>query len=169
MFHMNASKDNLYLIKIILKVVLSIICYLAFTLYTVPAYNNIRAFVDEKMFSNKRSVVVGETALIVDVAETPKDRERGLSKRKQLPENNGMLFIFEQKQINKFWMKDMNFSIDIIWFNEYGEIIHFEESVSPDTYPKLFGPEESSQYILEVPAGFVKDKALKLGDTIELY
>jgi len=166
---MNPSKDNLYLIKIILKVVLSIICYLAFTLYTVPAYNNVRAFVDEKMFSNKRSIVVGDTALIVDVVETPKDRERGLSGRRELIDNNGMLFVFEEKQINKFWMKDMKFSIDIIWFNEYGEIIYFVENVSPETYPQLFGPDEDSQYILEVRAGFVKEKGFKLGDTIELY
>lgn len=166
---MNPSKDNLYLIKIILKVVLSIICYLAFTLYTVPAYNNVRAFIDEKMFSNKRSIVVGETALIVDVVETPKDRERGLSGRRELLDNSGMLFIFEEKQINKFWMKDMKFSIDIIWFNEYGEIIYLAENVSPGTYPQLFGPDEHSQYVLEVRAGFVKEKGFKLGDTIELY
>jgi uncharacterized membrane protein (UPF0127 family) len=132
-------------------------------------YKNVRAYVDEKMFSDKKSVVVGETTVVVDVVDTPEERERGLSGRIELLENEGMLFIFEKLDLHGFWMKDMNFSIDIIWFNEYAEAVHVLENISPNTYPTVFSPPVQAKYVLEVPAGFIKTHGIKLGDTIDLY
>ena len=162
-------KNNIYFIKVFLKVTLSIICYLFFTLYTVPMYHNVRAYVDEKMFLTKRALVVGETNIIVDVVDTPESRQLGLSGRKNLEQGHGMLFVFQLSDMHGFWMKDMNFNIDIIWFNEYGEVSYYVENISPDTYPTVFAPPTKSLYVLEVPFGFVKEKGIKLGDKIDLY
>lgn len=166
---MNPNRNNFYFLKISLKVVLSVACYLAFTLYTVPAYTHVRAYVDEKLFSDKRNIVVGETSILVDVVDTAEERKRGLSGRRELPENNGMFFIFQESSTHGFWMKDMNFAIDIIWFNEYGEAVYFVENIKPETYPTIFASPEESRYVLEVPAGFVEREGIKLGDKIDLY
>jgi uncharacterized protein len=165
---MNIVKNNIYFIKIFLKVFLSIICYLAFTLYTVPAYNNVRAYIDEKMVSSKKYIVVGESSIFVEIADTDEKRIKGLSGRKELARNSGMLFIFPKRDLHGIWMKDMNFSIDIIWFNEFGEIVHIVENATPESYPKTFTPPKKSQYVLEVRAGFVKREGLKLGDKVDL-
>jgi uncharacterized membrane protein (UPF0127 family) len=162
------ERINTYYIKKFLKIGICIACYLAFTLYTVPAYQNIRTYADEK-FLSKRSVVVGETAIIVDIADEPDERERGLSNREDLPEGTGILFIFEEKDLHGFWMKDMNFSIDILWFNEFGELVYYVKNVNPDTYPVIFTPDEPAKYVIEVPAGFIKEEGIKMGDKIDLY
>ncbi|MEN9921393.1 MAG: hypothetical protein RLZZ517_371 [Candidatus Parcubacteria bacterium] len=162
------ERTNTYLVKKIVKVVLCILCYLAFTLYTVPAYHNIRAYADEK-FASKKSIIVGETPIIVEVLDEMKERERGLSNRPQLTEGTGVLFVFEEKGLHGFWMKDMSFSIDILWFNEYGELVYYIKNVSPDTYPVIFTPDEPAKYVIEVPAGFIKQEGIKIGDKIDLY
>lgn len=152
-----------------LKVGLSVFCYLAFTLYTVPMYKNVRAYVDEKMTSTTKTIVLGTTAITVDVADTLETRAQGLSGRKELKDHEGMFFIFEEVGLHGIWMKDMNFSIDIIWFDEYAEIIHIAQDIKPSTYPEVFTPPTKSKYVLEVPAGFVKQEGIKLGDKIDLY
>lgn len=162
-------KNNIYFIKVFLKVSLSITCYLAFTIYTVPVYKNVRAHVEEKMNTKIQNIIIGETSLIVEIRDTPESRQRGLSGREPLRSHEGMLFVFEELGDHRFWMKDMKFSIDIIWLNEYGEVIHYAENISPDTYPTLFNSPQQSKYVLETQAGFVKKEAIKLYDKIDLY
>src|SRR5947208_11440214 len=67
-------------------------------------------------------------------------RSRGLQGKEGLKKNEGMLFIFEQDGLHRFWMKDMKFPIDIIWIDHRGAIItiaprseeHTSELQSPD-------------------------------------
>ena len=61
--------------------------------------------------------IVGKT-LQVDLALTDEEKARGLSGRESLDEDEGMLFVFDVPGNYGFWMKDMNFAIDIIWLNE---------------------------------------------------
>ena len=51
----------------------------------------------------------------VEIAKTDEEKKQGLSDRKDLCDNCGMLFIFENKAVRSFWMNRMNFQLDIIW------------------------------------------------------
>ncbi len=166
---MNPRRINPHVLKVSLKIGLAVLCYLAFAIYTVPAYKNIRVYADEKLISNKKYIIMGDSAVLVDVVKTEEERALGLSGKENLLDHTGMLFVFERPDKYGIWMKDMKFDIDIIWFNEYGEIIYFFENVTPASYPKTFTPPQDSLYILEVPAGFVKREGLKIGDKIDLY
>ena len=97
-------------------------------------------------------ITLAEREFAVVVADTPSTREQGLSGTDAIP-HNGMLFVFERPSINQFWMKDMNYPIDIIWFDEDRTITHIEHSLSPSTFPQTFGPSDESLYILEISAG----------------
>lgn len=114
----------------------------------------------------KSRVVLGGKVFSVDVADTYFTLKKGLSERKSISKNEGMLFVFEKKDKQSFWMKDMFFSIDIIWVDENYVITHIEKSVSPDTYPKVFSPEAPSLYVLEVSAGQADLLGIKVGDTV---
>lgn len=113
-----------------------------------------------------RRVHVGPHEVLVSVADSPLEREQGLSGRPSLPHDEGLLFIFGESDIHAFWMKDMLFSIDILWFDAEYKLIHTAESVSPATYPQTFHPNEAALYVLEVPAGYVKEKNIKIGDSL---
>jgi uncharacterized membrane protein (UPF0127 family) len=117
----------------------------------------------------KSKVIVNGKTFIVDVSDTAYTKTKGLSGRDPLKTNEGMIFLFEKPEKEGFWMKDMKFSIDIIWIDENMSVIHIEKSLSPDTYPKVYYPESPAKYVLEVSSGQADALGLKLGDKIEFY
>jgi len=103
----------------------------------------------------------------VDLALTDDARVKGLSGRVGLPLDQGMLFVFDRPDKYFFWMKDMNFPIDMIWINENMKIVHIEKKVEPSSYPSSFGPKENTKYVLEVVSGFSSENNLKEGGGVE--
>ena len=105
--------------------------------------------------------------MTVDTAKTPADQQRGLSGRGSLLPDHGMLFVFERESTWGFWMKDMKFSLDIIWFNSNRQAVFFEQSLqpcSPQSCP-AYTPTSNAMYVLEVNTGFVQSHDISLGDT----
>lgn len=115
-------------------------------------------------FTYKSRVVVGGKIFSVEVVETSYFLEKGLSGHKPLLSNEGMFFVFEKPDKYGFWMKNMSFPIDIVWFTSDLRVNHIEKSVSPETYPKVFTPETESLYVLEISAGQSDELNLKIGD-----
>ena len=74
----------------------------------------------------------------ISIADTETARQQGLSGRAGLAADEGMLFVFPEDGTYAFWMKDMLFSIDILWLSGDGAVVYMAENVSPDTYPKIF-------------------------------
>lgn len=112
--------------------------------------------------------VLGEKKIFLERAETDASRKLGLSGRKSLEKDRGMLFVFDSEDTYGIWMKDMNFSIDIVWLDEYFNVLYIEKDVSPSTYPKIFYPSEPALYILELNSGFIKENGIKKGDILEV-
>lgn len=121
---------------------------------------------EETVITTPTCVQVEDNCFDVEIADTNEERIRGLSNRNSLPKNQGMLFIFEQIEEQCMVMKDMNFSLDIIWLNEHKKIIKTDENLSPDTYPELFCAEDI-KYVLEVNEGFASQHGLKAGTTVQ--
>lgn len=106
---------------------------------------------------------MGTATIAADIADTEQLREQGLSGRTSLSEGKGMLFLFEAPGRYGFWMKDMRFSLDIIWAAPDGTIVSIDHNLSPNTYPQVFYPAAPAQYVLEVPAGFAAKHAIVPG------
>lgn len=104
----------------------------------------------------------------VEVADTREERTLGLSGRLRLAPNQAMLFRFEESGTHCMWMKDMNFPIDVLWLNEETGIVHIEENVVPETFPKQFCSPNPSYYVMELAAGQVAAKGLKQGDSVDI-
>lgn len=109
----------------------------------------------------------GSRQLSIEEVSSGADRQRGLSGREGITDTQGMLFTFERAGKHCFWMKDMNFSIDIIWLDEAKKIIDIEENVSPESYPKEFCPARDARYVLEVQAGLSGKAGVDVGDKLE--
>ncbi len=109
------------------------------------------------------------TVIEAEIADTLRKRTQGLSGRPGLAENKGMLFIFKIPYKYGFWMKDMNFPIDIIWINS-DKIVDFAENVQPsagDSLP-IFRPSAAADKVLELSAGSVERLNIKVGDVAAL-
>ena len=107
----------------------------------------------------------GDCDFRLEKADTNEQRIRGLSGRESLAEKEGMLFEFPAPSQECIWMKDMKFSIDIIWLNEEKEIIKIEEDVSPATYPESFCAKDT-KYVIELDSGEAGKAALATGQKL---
>lgn len=104
----------------------------------------------------------------IEVADNSELLTKGLSGHKPLFNDEGMLFVFQQPGKYGFWMKDMSFPIDIIWFDQNLRVVHVEEAVSPSTYPQKFYPGKEVLYVLELSSGQSDIIELKIGDQLEI-
>ncbi|OGZ60673.1 MAG: hypothetical protein A2919_02125 [Candidatus Spechtbacteria bacterium RIFCSPLOWO2_01_FULL_43_12] len=113
------------------------------------------------------TVSINGMLIEVELARIPAEWEQGLSGRSHLPAGSGMLFVFEQPGMYSFWMKDMQFPIDIIWFGENHEIVDITKNLQPGSFPQTFSPQVPAQYILEVNAGFADANSINIGQIAE--
>ncbi len=119
-----------------------------------------------------KTMKIGEIVLNIKAAVTNAERERGLSGKEGLAENEGMLFVFEKEGYYGIWMKDMNFPIDIAWLDKDKKITYIEKNVSPETYPEVFYALKEDNpilnlYVLETNTGFFEKSKIKIGDLAE--
>jgi len=111
-------------------------------------------------------IAIKDIEVSVELADTEEKKSQGLSGRNSLPQNQGMLFVHESPALYSFWMKDMQFPIDIIWIDENNTVIDITKNVSPDTFPQSFQPLAPAQYVLEVNAGFADTNNVTIGDAV---
>lgn len=131
-----------------------------------PADDNITA--NDSSIAASSTIQINERIIRVEIADSPSERERGLSGKEGLAEDEGMLFVFEEDGRPAFWMKDMLFAIDIVWISRDGAIVHIEENVAPETYPASFAPRSEARYVVELPAGYASKYTVRLGDIVRL-
>ncbi len=118
--------------------------------------------------ASQETIYLNGAAIRVTVVDTPELRQKGLSGRGGLEPDEGMLFVFPEDGVYAFWMKDMLFSIDIVWISAEGKIVHIAKSVSPSTYPTSFEPPLPVRYVLELPAGYTDQHKIAIGDIVRL-
>lgn len=101
----------------------------------------------------------------LEIADNDYERQLGLMNRKEMSENQGMLFIFPKEAYQSFWMRNTFISLDMIFVNEQKKIvtIHRDTKIlTEQSYPAS----ELSKYVVEVVAGFCAKHNIQIGDKI---
>ena len=118
-------------------------------------------------------VRVEDLVFPVELADTPDKRIRGLSGRVSLESGTGMLFIFEKPERFRFWMREMEITLDIVWIGSNCEVVDVSENVPfPDPETPLdelprFSPESRAKFVLEINGGEAAESGLGVGDSVE--
>jgi len=110
-------------------------------------------------------ILINGVPLVVLLATTLPSQERGLSGLPSLPRDEGMLFVFDHEDYWAFWMINMSFPLDIIWFNSARQVVWTEPDLKPclpSNCPVIMPPVKS-MYVLEVNAGFIAHNHITLG------
>ena len=116
-----------------------------------------------------RAVFPDGAAYDLELALTAQEVSTGLSFRPSLPPDRGMLFLFDEMRQPSFWMKDMRFSLDLVYLDEVGAVVHVEADVPPcaadpcPTYPSS----EPALAVLEVNAGMAAAHGIEKGVVIQ--
>lgn len=103
------------------------------------------------------------TAAVVD---TDEERNQGLMDVWNMPENNGMLFIFEYEAPLSFWMANTPLSLDIIFLNKNKEIVTIHSN-TPPLSERQFESRGNAMYVIEVNAGYCLKYDIREGLKVE--
>ena len=145
------------------------IIVLVFFAVTLFAVSRMFGSSDEYLGSlDTQTVIIGDQSIKVFIADTPTLQARGLSRVPALPVNTGMIFTFLEAHIPQFWMKDMQFALDMIWLDESLTIIDIHQNVAPETYPETFSPMQPAVAVIEVAAGTVSELGIGVGDSVTI-
>ena len=118
-------------------------------------------------------VAIDGVTFTAEIASTTLEQTRGLSYRASLGPNDGMLFIFPIGAVQAFWMKDMNFPLDMIWISGntiagFTENIPAPASGTPIWSLPVYSSPPNTDKVFEVNAGTVAKYHIKVGDTVAI-
>lgn len=118
----------------------------------------------------KKKIAINKVILNVEVAETYEQQGHGLMYREKLPENYGMIFVFQDNTYRSFWMKNTYIDLSIGFFDESRKLFQILEMKASSVMQKDFPNYNSSapaKYALEVPKGWFSKNKVKVGDKFE--
>ena len=118
-------------------------------------------------------VRVDDLVFPVELAADPDTRIRGLSGRASLDSGTGMLFVFENSERFRFWMKEMQFSLDIVWISSGCTVVDvsvdvpFPDPSTPSNDLPRYSPEGTAKYVLEINGGEAAALGVGAGDPVK--
>ena len=121
------------------------------------------------------TIKLDDKFLEVQIAETAPEKARGLMFQDILPYDQGMLFVFEAPGKRSMWMLNMQFSLDIIWFDENGNVVEIKTNVPPCKTPlevmscdSAPVSSDNAKYVLEVTSGFIDKFSIDSDSKLEI-
>lgn len=155
----------------LLPIVLVILLVVTIGIFTIIEVNN-RPTVDQQLtniLGKERPIGrIGQGYFNFEIANTVEKRTLGLSGRAGLAPTEALLFVYDTPSKDCFWMKDMKFSIDILWFDSTKKLFYEKRNVSPSTYPEKFCPPEPAKYVAEVAAGVAANNQIMIGNKLDI-
>lgn len=124
-------------------------------------------YVTQRVTGQSAHVVVGGKTFGAEVVRSEKAQAKGLSGRRSLPADRGMLFEFAKPGLYTFVMRDMRFNLDILWIQD-GKIVDLWRNAPYGKEPPAqYTPKVQADNVLEVRAGIVGD--VKVGDPVIIH
>lgn len=110
---------------------------------------------------DKRNIIIGDKEYTVEIADTSEEQKKGLQDREYLPQDSGMLFVYDKPQDKvEFWMKDTTIVLDQIGINKDGEVTKVYTAKPKD---ETLIPFEDIMFLLEVNA----NSGIEVGDQFD--
>ncbi|MBU6235954.1 MAG: DUF192 domain-containing protein [Alphaproteobacteria bacterium] len=101
-----------------------------------------------------------------ELATDPDSRARGLMFRKKLASNAGMLFVYDEPGRRAFWMKNTLIPLDMLFFNQKGELVYIHSEATPEDLTPLGPNRNDICAILEIAGGQAARQKIKVGDRL---
>lgn len=133
----------------------------------IPLFENFcrKTQVDGKEIEIK----IGDIPVLAKVASTPRTQAKGYMEGTPPKDGEGMIFVYDNEQPLAFWMKNVNFPLDIVFFDsalDYVDHLTMDEyNGSPDHLLPRYSSKKPAQFAVELPAGWCDkniDKNCKL-------
>ncbi len=106
-----------------------------------------------------------------EVAKSDSKKNKGLSGRKELKENTGMLFVFDRPGVYIFWNKDTNIPLDVLWIknNKVVDIQYLPAFDEKKGIVKLYpSGNKVADMVLEIPGEEAQKNGIKIGTKLKI-
>ncbi len=114
--------------------------------------------------NQKTNITIGNQSFNLRLANTDSERYKGLSLSNNLPKNEGMLFIFDDKKNRSFWMKNTYMPLQIIFIDDCTVVDIQEMTVekNPANPEKLYRSKHPADKVIELNSQSVSEKIIGL-------
>ena len=144
-------------------------CTIFIYFWFVPFFGSNFAFAEVQDYAHAIVTTSTGKKISVEVADSVEKRSLGLGNRSGLQNGWGMLFVFEKRKQHGFWMKDMEFPLDIIWLDNH-RIAYILRNVQPaksGVIPPVMTPPVAGNFVLEIDAGRADELKLQVGQLLK--
>ena len=107
----------------------------------------------------------GTYNITADVAATDVSRSTGLMYVTYMPEDNGMLFVFDDEQPRSFWMQNTYIQLDMLFLDTSGAIVDINAQAQPQS-TTTYTSRAPARYVLEVNGGWCARHGVDVGDSV---
>ena len=117
-------------------------------------------------------LIVGAARFVAEVADDTDERRLGLSFRDSLDADRGMWFVFDREGALSFWMREMRFSLDLIWVDAEWRVVDITREAPPpapgvpSSALPTYSPATPAQYVLEINGGLARRLQIEIGDVV---
>ena len=123
---------------------------------------------------SKGTIAINNHSISTEIAETPAERQRWLTfKSEELPLNSSILLVYDKPDLYSLWLLNIQFNLDLIWFDGDGNIVYIKQDVVPckntlDALQCTYKNTIPAKYVLAATTGFInyhnitKDTKIKL-------
>ena len=112
------------------------------------------------------STSTGKANIAIEVAVTGAEQEQGLMFRTSMPDNAGMLFVYNIPRTIQMWMHNTYISLDMVFIQADGSVSRIEDSADPLS-DRVISSGKAAKAVLELKAGTARRLNLQPGDHIE--
>ena len=116
-----------------------------------------------------RAVVPSGAVYRLELAKTPEEQAQGLMFRESLPDRAGMLFLFPDASVHKFWMKNTMIPLDMIWMDAGGKVLFVSANTPPCKADPCanYGPDAPASSVLEIAGGMAAKEKIEPGAVLK--
>ena len=163
------KKNHILKVQVILLLVVVVIIVLVYITPSgqLSSFTNIRSLLGGITATSTIEVNAPLGKINVELANTPDLRERGLSGRTSMSADHGMLFVFQQSGVYGFWMKDMNYPLDMVWVDANHRVVSVNSDIATSTYPDAIFPAGYVLYVIELNAGVADKFGIATGTVLD--
>lgn len=119
---------------------------------------------DAQMNLPRVTLSAGMHQIDAQVAQTPEQRATGLMFRKEMPQHEGMLFVFEQPSVQCFWMKNTLLPLTAAFVADDGTVVNLADMKPQSTDSHC--SDKPVRYVLEMNRGWFTKKGIKPGSKL---
>lgn len=122
----------------------------------------------------KGTVRIGDDVITVEIAETTAEKQRWLTFRQDvLPMDTAMLIKHDTPNLYEVWMLNIEYNLDLVWFDEQGNAVYIRENAAPcdnilDQISCTYKPTKRALYVVAAAAGFIDYHGIEIGSKMTL-